>query len=81
MGETVDGYGWKSSEAPYSYEFITPRLLRILRDLQVERVCDVGSGNGVLTGTLRAAGFHVVGVERDAHGVALSKQENPGIEF
>lgn len=81
MSETVEGYGWKSSAAPYSYESITPRLLRVLHDLRVRRVCDVGSGNGVLAGALRAAGYHVVGVERDKEGVALSNQNHPGINF
>jgi 2-polyprenyl-3-methyl-5-hydroxy-6-metoxy-1,4-benzoquinol methylase len=44
-------------------------------------VCDLGSGNGTLAGSLRDAGYYVAGVEYDQDGVRLSRMNYPGINF
>lgn len=78
---TRDAYSWATACPPGSYPYITPCVLRILKRFQIRRVCDVGSGNGALAATLDEAGYHVVGVDPDEDGVALSTRQYPNISF
>jgi 2-polyprenyl-3-methyl-5-hydroxy-6-metoxy-1,4-benzoquinol methylase len=81
MSNVVDQYGWQSSDEPESGGYITPEVLRILKRLKVNRVCDLGAGNGALVGALRDAGFHSTGVEYDQQGVEIARQNYPGTNF
>lgn len=81
MSNVVDQYGWQSSTRPESGGYITPEVLRILKRLKVNRVCDLGAGNGAMVGTLRDAGFSAAGVEYDQQGVEIARQNYPGINF
>lgn len=81
MSNVVDQYGWQSSSGPESCGYITPVVLRILKRLKVNRVCDLGSGNDALAGALRDAGFQAAGVEYDKQGVEIARQNYPGINF
>lgn len=81
MSNVVDQYGWQSSSGPESCGYITPEVLRILKRLKVNRVCDLGAGNGALAGALRDAGFQAAGVEYDKQGVEIARQNYPGINF
>lgn len=81
MTNTIETYGWKSVTGPESCSYITPAVLRILKSLEVKRVCDLGSGNGALVAAMRQAGYYAAGVEYDKEGVALSKKNYPDAKF
>jgi 2-polyprenyl-3-methyl-5-hydroxy-6-metoxy-1,4-benzoquinol methylase len=77
----VQDYGWNTAEGPKSCNYITPRILAVLKQLKVHRVLDLGAGNGALCGHLGANGYDVVGVEYDAGGVMVAKKAYPTIPF
>ena len=81
MSNVVDQYDWHSSTGTYSHGYVAPAVLRILKRLAVNRVCDLGSGNGALAGAMRDAGFQVAGVEYDKQGVEIARQNYIGINF
>lgn len=81
MSNMVDDYGWQTSTGPESCGYITPEVLRILFDLQVKRVCDLGSGNGALVGTLYKAGYYAAGIEFDKQGVEIARKNYPNTNF
>ncbi len=81
MSNVVKEYGWQSSTGPHSCNYITPAVALILKRLGVSRVCDVGSGNGSLAGSLHAAGCYVAGVEYDKTGVEIARKNYPSINF
>lgn len=77
----VEDYGWSSDQGPQSCGYIAPRILAILRRLDVARVLDLGAGNGALCASMKAAGYEVVGVEYDKRGVEIAGRSHPGIPF
>jgi 2-polyprenyl-3-methyl-5-hydroxy-6-metoxy-1,4-benzoquinol methylase len=81
MSYQAKEYGWTSGAHPASCAYVAPRVARILAELDVRRVCDVGCGNGSLAESLRCAGLDVVGVERDAQGIEIGRRLYPGITF
>ena len=81
MTNVVQDYGWKSTEGTYSFSYLTPMVLDILKTLNAKRVCDIGSGNGATAGVLHGAGYYVVGAEYDSNGVKLSQSTYPNINF
>jgi len=74
-------YGWRDATAPPSMEFIVPAVLRLLQEIRVKRVLDLGSGNGALSAVLQKSGYDVVGVEYDKKGFELSARLYPTIRF
>lgn len=78
---TSPAYHWATAHPPDSYAYITPRVLRIVERLHVNRICDVGSGNGALVAALHEAGYCVAGVDPDEAGVALSREHCAGVNF
>ena len=81
LSNGVENYGWATAEGPESCHYITPQILRILVPLHVQRLCDLGSGNGALTGALASRGYYVVGVDGDQEGVQLAREHYPGVHF
>lgn len=77
----VNDYGWSSEQGPQSCGYITPRILEVLKSIKVERVLDIGSGNGTLCSELSDSGYVVAGVEYDKQGVEIAKKRNPNIHF
>jgi 2-polyprenyl-3-methyl-5-hydroxy-6-metoxy-1,4-benzoquinol methylase len=75
------GYGWNNADEPNSGTYVTPCVIAILRQLGVNRVLDVGSGNGSLCSRLYSAGFSVVGVEQDLNGIQIARNTYPEIPF
>jgi 2-polyprenyl-3-methyl-5-hydroxy-6-metoxy-1,4-benzoquinol methylase len=56
-------------------EALAARLVGLLSGLpQVRSICDLGSGNGYLSGLLVERGFRVVGVDASASGVAIARR-------
>jgi 2-polyprenyl-3-methyl-5-hydroxy-6-metoxy-1,4-benzoquinol methylase len=82
MAENLVGsYGWTSKDAPESCTYLTPRIETILRRLGVQRVLDIGAGNGTLCGHLSRMGWQVCGLEYDREGVEIARRGHPGIPF
>ena len=77
----VENYGWSSAQTPYSLGYIAPRILEVLKKLSVNRVMDLGAGNGALCSELAAAGYQVTGIECDKKGVEIAQSSHPGIPF
>ena len=62
------------------------KLTRVFVDLVkkldgVQSICDLGSGNGHITGRLAALGYHVTGVDASASGIQIAQRAYPGVEF
>lgn len=77
----VCNYGWAGAADPHSCAYIAPAVFKRLRQLRVNKVLDLGAGNGRLCGDLSGAGFRVVGVEVDAAGVDAARIAFPAITF
>jgi 2-polyprenyl-3-methyl-5-hydroxy-6-metoxy-1,4-benzoquinol methylase len=77
----VDNYGWSSDQGPQSCGYIAPRILDLLKQLNVKRVLDLGSGNGALCALIDSQGYEVAGVEYDKAGVELARTSHPEISF
>lgn len=69
----VNDYGWGSDDEPDSGSYIFPVIIKILKDLSLSRVLDVGSGNGALCKRLKDEGYQVAGIENDRAGYELSR--------
>jgi len=74
-------YGWETTTGPNSCNYITPKILAILKSLSVQRIVDIGSGNGALCGSLKKDGFDVVGIEIDKDGFNVSTKTYQNIHF
>lgn len=80
-GNVVENYGWDNEQGPESCNYITPEVIKIIKSLKVNRILDLGSGNGTLCGQLKNIGLSVVGVEYDKSGVEISKTNHKDINF
>jgi 2-polyprenyl-3-methyl-5-hydroxy-6-metoxy-1,4-benzoquinol methylase len=76
-----EGYGWINAPIPESCTYVAPFIMRSLSRLSLERVLDLGCGDGTLCSILHSRDFDVVGVEydQDGHDIALSRF--PSIPF
>jgi 2-polyprenyl-3-methyl-5-hydroxy-6-metoxy-1,4-benzoquinol methylase len=77
----VTNYGWNDSDQPLCCGYVAPRVLEVLKSLGVNRVLDLGAGNGALCEQMRASGFEVAGVEYDKQGFAIAQSSYPKIRF
>src|SRR5262245_52265854 len=77
----VEDYGWATAAAPHACSYVAPKVLAILKALDVKRILDLASGNGALCNQLATAGYDVVGLEQDRRGVGIARARNPGIIF
>jgi 2-polyprenyl-6-hydroxyphenyl methylase/3-demethylubiquinone-9 3-methyltransferase len=76
----TDNYGW-DEQAPESSDYINPAILRIAAAAGAKTALDAGCGNGVLAAELQRAGYDVVGIDGDRHGIELARQRHPGVTF
>jgi|Wag4MinimDraft_19_1082662.scaffolds.fasta_scaffold01588_2 2-polyprenyl-3-methyl-5-hydroxy-6-metoxy-1,4-benzoquinol methylase len=74
-------YGWKASTPPDSQDYLSPLLLSILQNEPPGRILDLGCGNGALCRLLNSQGIDVVGMEPDADGVCIAREQLPSISF
>jgi 2-polyprenyl-3-methyl-5-hydroxy-6-metoxy-1,4-benzoquinol methylase len=65
-----------------SGEKLTCVFVELVERLEgVKSVCDLGCGNGHITGRLAEAGFQVTGVDASASGIAIAQRSYPKVEF
>ena len=62
------------------------RLTRVFVELvqrldDVRSICDLGCGNGHITGRLAILGYQVTGVDASASGIQIAQRAYPGVEF
>lgn len=82
MSDGVENYGWNGAEGAHSCGYIGPKVLQILKQYQhVQYVCDLGSGNGALAGSMEKLGYSVCGIEYDREGCRISRELYPSIPF
>lgn len=77
----VTNYGWKTTAELDSHSYIAPKIIQILKGLEVKRLVDLGSGNGFLCSILKKENFEIVGIEPDVEGYNLSVKKYPNIKF
>ena len=73
----IEEYGWNSVEGPHSCAYISPEIVSILERLNVNRVLDIGCGNGALSRTLGDKGYDVVGIDMDSRGLEFARSASP----
>ncbi len=77
MTNRVETYGWNSDRGPHSCDYLAPAVLAWLRELQPQKVIDLGAGNGALCRTMTEAGHTVAGIEPDTTGVGIARRQCP----
>ena len=80
MNTQTANYGW-TSQAPHSCNYLAPKVIALLRGLAVERVLDLGCGNGSLCSDLQAGGWQAVGVEPDEEGLVIARASHTSVRF
>lgn len=56
-------------------------VLKLLGDVQGQRVLDLGCGNGVLTARLASMGAEAVGMDRSEEMLRLAREQHPELMF
>jgi 2-polyprenyl-3-methyl-5-hydroxy-6-metoxy-1,4-benzoquinol methylase len=65
-----------------SGEKLTHVFVELVKKLEgVRSVCDLGCGNGHITGRLAALGYDVTGVDASSSGVNIARRTYPGVQF
>lgn len=65
-----------------SGEKLTSVFVEIVKKLEgVRSICDLGCGNGHITGRLAELGFAVTGVDASPSGIAIARRAYPKVEF
>lgn len=81
---TYTEFEWhtKSAGNGVSGEKLTHVFVDLVKKLDgVRSICDLGCGNGHITGRLAALGYHVTGVDASASGIQIAQHAYPGVEF
>lgn len=77
-------FGWQSNSAANGQVGVrlAETVVREVSRLEnVQRICDLGCGNGYLAGRLVAKGFEVTGVDASATGIALARTNYSSAHF
>jgi 2-polyprenyl-3-methyl-5-hydroxy-6-metoxy-1,4-benzoquinol methylase len=65
-----------------SGEKLTRVFIELVKQLDgVRSICDLGCGNGHISGRLAALGYHVTGVDASASGIQIARRAYPGVQF
>lgn len=77
-------FDWQNEAAGNgaSGEKLTGVFVDLVKKLEdVRSICDLGCGNGHISGRLAALGYHVTGVDASASGIQIAQRAYPGVEF
>jgi len=58
-----------------------PQIVTLCAELGVQRVIDIGCGNGALCRELASRGYEVVGCEPSADGIRFAQNSAPELVF
>ena len=65
-----------------SGEKLTRVFVELVKSLEgVRTICDLGCGNGHISGRLARLGYEVTGVDASASGMAIARRTYPEVEF
>jgi len=65
-----------------SGEKLTRVFLQLVKKLDgVRSICDLGCGNGHISGRLAAMGYDVIGVDASASGIQIARHAYPSVNF
>jgi len=81
---TYTEFEWQTAAAGNgeSGEELTRVFVKLVKKLGgIRSICDLGCGNGHISGRLAALGYHVTGVDASASGIQIAQRAYPGIEF
>lgn len=81
---TYSEFEWQAESAGNgaSGEKLTRVFVDLVKKLDgVQSICDLGCGNGHITGRLAALGYHVTGVDASASGTKIARRAYPGVDF
>ena len=81
---TYTEFEWHAERAGNgeSGEKLTRVFIELVKKLDgVRSICDLGCGNGHITGRLAALGYEVTGVDASSSGIKIARRTYPGVEF
>lgn len=81
---TYTEFEWHAESAGNgeSGEKLTNVVVELVKKLEgVRSICDLGCGNGHISGRLANAGFEVTGVDASPSGIAIARRAYPNVEF
>ena len=81
---TYTEFEWHAERAGNgdSGEKLTRVFVELVKKLDgVRSICDLGCGNGHITGRLAALGYQVTGVDASESGIKIARRTYPGVEF
>jgi 2-polyprenyl-3-methyl-5-hydroxy-6-metoxy-1,4-benzoquinol methylase len=81
---TYTEFEWHAESAGNgeSGEKLTRVFVELVKKLDgVQSICDLGCGNGHISGRLAALGYHVTGVDASASGIQIAQRAYPAVEF
>lgn len=81
---TYSEFEWHTAAAGNgeSGEKLTHVFVELVKKIEgVRSICDLGCGNGHITGRLAALGYEVTGVDASASGIAIARRVYPNVEF
>jgi 2-polyprenyl-3-methyl-5-hydroxy-6-metoxy-1,4-benzoquinol methylase len=81
---TYTEFEWQAEDAGNgeSGEKLTRVFIELVRKLEgVRSICDLGCGNGHLSGRLGALGYNVTGVDASASGIHIARRAYPDVRF
>ena len=65
-----------------SGEKLTSVFVELVKKLEgVRSICDLGCGNGHITGRLAKLGYQVTGVDASASGIQIARRAYPNVDF
>lgn len=81
---TYTEFEWQAEGAGNgaSGENLTRVFVELVKNLDgVRSICDLGCGNGHISGRLAALGYQVTGVDASASGIQIAQRTYPRVEF
>jgi len=81
---TYTEFEWRTNCAGNgeSGEKLTRVFVELVKKLDgVRSICDLGCGNGHITGRLAALGYEVTGVDASPSGINMARRTYPGVQF
>ena len=81
---TYSEFEWPAEHAANgeSGEKLTRVFVELVKKLDgVKSICDLGCGNGHISGHLAALGYQVTGVDASASGINIARRTYPSVEF
>lgn len=81
---TYKDFGWENA-GPANGESgigLAQAFLKVIASLdRVRRICDLGCGNGYITGALANLGYDVVGIDASETGINIARSTYPQAQF